>query len=134
MVSAGMPTRMATTSISGERVLILPFMPALDFVASAISRLVSLEVIETLRTAFRQRSVVAVMRVIPVIDMPVKVAWAVKPRACSNKDSANKPIWPVVAVRSAVVGRVVEVSVRTHGRRSDVYANLNLSLRSRGGA
>lgn len=120
---------MAATSISRERVLSFPFMAAFDYVASAISRLICLEVVKALRPAFRQRSVVTVMRIKPIIDMPVKIVRAMKPRACSNKYPASKPIRPVVTVRSTVVWGIVEVSVRTHGSRSDVNANADLSER-----
>jgi hypothetical protein len=122
---------MATSPISGERVLSLPFMASVTDVASPISRLVCLEVVEALRPALRQRSSVTVMRIKPVIDMSVKVAMAVKPRTCSKKHPANKPIRPVVAVRSTVIWGIVEISVRTHWSWSDVYANSNLSLRHR---
>ncbi len=126
-----MSTSMATTPISGERVLSLPFMASFAYVASPISRLVCVEVVEALRPALRQRSSVTVMRIKPVIDMSVKVAMAVKPRTCSKKHPANKPIGPVVTVRSTVIRVVVEVSVRTHGSWPDVYANGNLRLRHR---
>jgi hypothetical protein len=122
---------MASTPISGERVLSLPFMASFAYVASPISRLICLEVVEALRPALRQRSSITVMRIKPVIDMSVKAATAVKPRTCSKKHPANKPIRPVVAVRSTVIWGIVEVSVRTRGSWSDVYANGNLSLRHR---
>jgi hypothetical protein len=126
-----MSTSMATTPISGERVLSLAFMAGVAYVASPISRLVCLEVVEALRSALRQWSSVAVMRIKPVIDMSVKAAMAVKPRTCSKKHPANKPIRPVVTIRSTVIWGIVEVSVRTHGSWSDVYANGNLRLRHR---
>jgi hypothetical protein len=88
-----------------------------------------MEVVEALRPALRHRSGITAMRIKPVIDMSVKAVRAVKPRACAKKHSANKPIRPVVAVGRAVIGFIVEVSVRTHGSYSDVYANGNLSLR-----
>src|SRR6202051_2922061 len=113
-----MSTRMATTPKSGERVLSLRFMASVAYVASPISRLVSLEMVEALRPALRQRSSVTAMRIKPVIDMSVKAVRAVKPRACSKKHPANKPIRH-------------EVSVCTHGSDSDVYANGNLSWRHR---
>jgi hypothetical protein len=120
---------MATTAISGQRMFSLRFMAGVAYVASPISRLVSLEVVEALRPALRQRSGVTVMRIKPVIHMSIKAVRAVKPRACSKKHPANKPIRPVVTVRSTVIWGIVEVSVRAHGSRSDVYANRNLSLR-----
>jgi len=122
-----MSTSMSTTPISGERVLTLRVMASVADVASPISRFVGLEVVEALRPALRHWSSVTVMRIKPVIDMSVEAVMAMEPRACSNKDPANKPIRPVVAVRSTVIGLIVEVSVRTHGSRSDVYPNGNLS-------
>jgi hypothetical protein len=122
---------MATTPISGERVLTPRIMASFAHVASPISRLISLEVVEALRTALRQRPSVTVMRIKPVIDMSVKTVRAVKPRARSKKHPAHKPIRTVVAVRSTVIGGIVEVSVRTYRSWSDVYANCNLSLRHR---
>jgi hypothetical protein len=116
-----------TTPISGERVLSLRFMASVAYVASPISRLISLEMVEALRPALRHRSSVTVMGVIAVIDMSVKALMAVKPRACSKKHPSNKPIRAVVTVRSTVIGRIVEVSIRTHGSCADVYANGNLS-------
>ena len=71
-----MSTSMATTPISRERVLSLPFMASFAYVASPISRLVCLEVVEALRPALRQWSSVTVMRIKPVIDMSVKAAMA----------------------------------------------------------
>jgi hypothetical protein len=102
---------MSTTPISGERVLTLRFMASIAYVASPISRLVSLEVVEALRPALRHRSSVTVMRIKPVIDMSVKAVRAVKPRACSQKYPAYKPIRPVVTIRNAVIWGIVEVSV-----------------------
>jgi hypothetical protein len=126
-----MSTSMAPAPISGERVLSLSFMASFAYVASPISRLVCLEVVKALRPALRDRSSVTVMRIKPVIDMSVKAAGAVKPRTCSKKHPTNKPIRPVVAVRSTVIWGIVEISVRTHGSRSDVYPNGNLSLSHR---
>jgi uncharacterized membrane protein len=106
-------------------------MASVAYVASPISRFVGLEVVEALRPALRHWSSITVMRIKSVIDMSVKAVRAVKPRACSEKHPPNKPIWPVVAVRSTVIGGIVEVSVRANGRRSDVNANRNLRLRRR---
>jgi len=130
--AAGMSGSMATASaISGERVLTLGFVAGVAYVAFPIPRFVSLEVVEALRAALRQRPGVTVMRIIPVVDMSVKAVMAVKPGACSNKQPANKPIGPIVAVRSTVIWDIVEVAVRTHGSHSDIYAHGNLSLRHR---
>jgi hypothetical protein len=118
-----------STPIARKRVLTFRVMAGFAYVAPPISRLISLEMVEALCPATRQRSVVPVMRIEPVIDVPVKAVRAVKPGACSKKHPANKPIRAVVAVRSAVIGSIVEVSVRTPGSGSDVHSNRNLSWR-----
>jgi hypothetical protein len=104
-------------------------MAGFAYVASSIASFVCLEVVEALRPALRQRSGVTVMRIEPVIDMSVKAARTVKPGASAKKHPAHKPIGPVVAVGSTVVGGIVEVSVRANGSRTDVYADSNLGLR-----
>jgi len=115
-----------TTPISGESVFGAPFMATVAYVALSIPRLVCVEVVEPLLAMFRQRSNVTVMRIIAVVDMAEKAATAVKPGASSNKHTANKPIGPIVAVRSTVIWGIVEVPVGTHRSRSDVYADGNL--------
>lgn len=124
-----MSTRMPTTPIARKRVFALRIVAGFAYVAAPISRLISLEMVEALCPATRQRSVIAVMRIEPVIDMSVKAVRTVEPRACSKKYPTNKPIRSVVAVRSTVIGCIVEVSVRTHRSRSDVHSNRNLSWR-----
>jgi len=131
VVPAAMSSSMAATSISGKSVLPLPIVAGVAYIASPISRLISVEVVEALRPALRERSNVTVMRIKAIVDMTVKAPRAVKPRARSKKYPANKPIRPVVAVRSTIVRGIVEVSVRAHRSRSDVYADRNLSLRDR---
>ncbi len=122
---------MAATPISGERVLTRRFMAGIAYVAAPISRLISLKVVEALGPAPRQRSAITVTRIKPVVDMSEKAARTVKPRACSNKYPAHKPIGPVITVRGTVIRGIVEISVRTHRSHSDVYAHRNLRLGSR---
>jgi len=122
---------MRTTPISGEGVLSLPFMGSVAYVAAPIPRLVCLEVVEAFRSALRQWSSVTVMRIKAVVDMAEKAARAMKPGASAKKHPVNKPIGPIVAVRSTVIWSVVEVPVGAHGSRSDVYADRNLGSRHR---
>jgi hypothetical protein len=107
----------------------LRFVAGIAYVASPIPRFVSLEVVEALRTALRQRSSVSVMRIKAVVDMAEKAVRAVKPGASSKKHPANKPIGPIVAIRSTVVRGIIEVSIGAHGSHSDVYADGNLGWR-----
>jgi hypothetical protein len=115
--------------ISGESMFPHPVMPRVNHDRSAIPRLVRMEVVEALRPAFRKRSNVAVVRIKAIVNVPDEAVWAMKPRPCPQKHSTHKPIRPVIAVRSAVIWGIVEVSVRAHGSRSDVYADSNLCLR-----
>jgi hypothetical protein len=126
-----MPAAVRTTSISGKGVFSPRFMAGVAYVASPIARLISLEVVETLRSALRQWPSVTVMRIEAVVDMAVEAVWAVKPGTSSKKHPAHKPIGPIVAVRSTVIWGIVEVSVWAHGSHSDVYADGNLAFRRR---
>jgi hypothetical protein len=69
------------------------------------------------------------MRIKTVVDMAVKAVRTMKPRTRSQKHSTNKPVGPIVAVRSTVIGGIVEVSVRANGSHPDIYANGNLRRR-----
>ena len=129
-----MPPAMRTTPISGEGVFSLAFVASVAYVASPIPRLICLEVVEAPRPTLRQRSNVTVMRIKAVVDMAEKAARSVKPGASSNKQPANKPIGPVITVRSTVIWGIVEVPVRAHGSRSDVYADRDLGMRHGGAA
>ncbi len=122
---------MRITPISRKGVFTPRFVASVAYIASPISRLVSLEVVEALGPALRQRSSVTVMRIKAVVDMSEKAVRPVKPGTGSKKHAANKPVGPIVAVRSAVIWGIVEVPIRAHGSRSDVYANGDLGLRRR---
>jgi hypothetical protein len=122
---------MRATSISGEGMFGARIMAGVADMASSVPRLVPVEVVELLRAMFRQRSTVTVMRVIAVVDVAVEAMRAVKPGASSDKYPANKPIRPIVAVGSTVIGSIVEIPIGTDGRRPNVYANANLGWRQR---
>ena len=117
---------MRTASISGQGVFTRSVMARVADVASPIPRFISMEVIETLRPALRQRSNVPVVRIIAIVYVAVKAARAMKPATSPIKHSAYKPIGTVIAIRSTVIRRVVEVAIGTYGSRSDVYADRNL--------
>src|SRR6266550_790410 len=85
-------------------------------------------------------AVVAVVVIAPGVATPASVVAvsataiiAAVPRASANKDTADKVVRTVEAIRCAFVGVVVIVSVRANGSRADVAwsdsnANGNLSL------
>lgn len=114
---------------AGEGMFPACIMVSMAYVAMPIPRLISLEVIERPGPALGQRTVVAIVRVEAVVDMAVKAGMAVEPWAGSKEDSANKPVGPVVAIGSAVVRGIVEVSVGAHGFHSDTDGNLGRSYR-----
>ena len=107
----------------------------LDYVATPIPRFISMKVgsVDMLvrpLAPFGHRAFVSVVRMEMVIHMAAEVGGAMEPRANTNKDSARKPLRPVVAVWSASIRRGVVVPVRTLGRGSNVDGNLSLHFRS----
>ena len=87
------------------------FMTGVPYVAAPIARFIALEVIELLRATLRHRAIVAMVRVVAVIDVAIEIAASVIPRPRADEDATVVPVGPVVSVRGAVIGRVVEVSV-----------------------
>src|SRR6266481_7205218 len=84
-------------------------------------------------------TIVAVVVIAPGVATPASVVTvsataiiAAVPRAGANKDTADKVVRTIEAIRCAFVGVVVMVSVRANGSRADVAwsdsnANGNLS-------
>ena len=102
-------------------------MPGVSYVTLAVPCFIGMEMVECPLAALGHRSGVTVTRVVTVIDMAVEAAMTVEPWAGSDEDAANEPVRPVIAVGSARVGRVVEVSVRAHRRDPDVHRDLSWS-------
>jgi hypothetical protein len=115
------------TAVAGERVFARAVMARVAYVASAIARLVPLEVIELPRSAVRQWPNVTVMGIEAVIHMAIEAGMAVEPGAGPDEQAADKPIGSVVTVGGAVVRRVVKIPVGADGCNSN--ANRNLGLR-----
>jgi hypothetical protein len=120
------PPRMATPR-EAAAVLAASIVIRCTYMTSPVSRLIRLEMRKRMRSASRQRSSIPVVRVIAIIHMAVKAARSVEPGPGSDKNAANEPIGPVIAVGRAVIRCVVEVSIWTNGRRSKVYTDANLS-------
>ena len=117
---------MRTTAAMVSRQCMLPtsIMARLPDIPVPIPSLVALEVIELLRSTSRQRPVVPVARIIPVIYVPVEAAMPMKPRSRTDKHAAIKPIRPVIPVRCTVIRRIVEVPIRAIRRNADPDNNL----------
>ncbi len=116
--------------IAGKCVFMAAIMTGVACVALPIPCLVAVEMVESLLASLRQRSMVTVVRIKTVVDVSIKAAVSVKPRAGSDEYPANKPVGPVVAVGSALVWGVIEVSVGAYRRHSHVDADCNLGLGS----
>jgi hypothetical protein len=113
-----------TTVISREGMFTAAIVGSIAYVALGIMRLVSLEVVELLSAARGQRSMVAMMRIVAIVDVAIEAVRTVEPGSSSNKYPARKPIRPVVAVGRTVIRSVVEIPVRTHRSHSNVNGNL----------
>jgi hypothetical protein len=122
----------AASPEAGKRVLGAGIVACVAYVASPVAGLVAVEVIELRRPALGQRTPVAVAGIEAVVHVAVEAGMAVKPGSCPNKQAADKPVRPVVAVGSTVIGRVVKVPIGADGRHSD--ADCNLGWRHVGGA
>ena len=117
-----------TASISRQGMLIARIVTGWAYVTPAIPRLVAMEMVEGRLPVTGQRPVITVMRVVAVIDVAVEPTRTVEPGSSSQKHSADKPVRPVIAVWSAVVRSVVEVSIGTYGGGTYIHANADLSL------
>jgi hypothetical protein len=94
-------------------------------VASPITHLVSVEVIEGLVSAGRSWTNIAVMWIEAVINVALEVVGAVEPRAGSHENAAAEPLGPVVPVWRAVVRGHIVVTIGTNGFCSDVDGDLS---------
>jgi len=114
-----------TTPKSGQRVFTARVMAGVAYVAFSVPRLVSVEVVELRLPAPWQRSIVAVVRVKAVVDVPVKALAPVEPGSSSKKHPAHKPIGPIVAIGSTVIWLIVEVPIGAHRSHSNFDCNLS---------
>ena len=101
-----------------------------------VSHLISSEVVVASRAvmfvevfaAMRVFAVIAVAAIVVPIDVAPKVAVTMEPGTRADKDAVCEPLGSVVAVRRAIVRRVIEVAVGALGRRTDLDCNLRLSF------
>jgi len=68
--------------------------------------------------------VIALAKIEMMVDMPVEVLRPVIPGSSTDEDSAAKPLRTIETVWSAIVRRNFVISVRTNGRRPNLYRNL----------
>jgi hypothetical protein len=114
----------AATVISRQCVFTAPAVIGWANVAVPIPRLIGLEVVKRMRPAIRQRAMISVAWIITVVHVAVKTVRPMEPRTCPDEHSTHKPIGPVIAVWSAIIGSVVEVPIRANRRYANVNGNL----------
>ena len=129
MVTAASVTTasMAAAAVPGKGMFTASVVSSRAYVALAVAGFISLEVIEAGGTALGEGAVVAVTGIEAVIYVSVEAGVAMEPWAGADEDSANEPVGAVIAVRCAVIRRIVEVSVRAHRSDADVDGNLGRS-------
>jgi hypothetical protein len=115
--------RMATAP-EARIVFAVGIVARIAYVAASIPRLVALEMIERLNTTSRRRASVTVARIVAVIDVAIEAVGTMKPWASSEEYTAGKPVRSIVAVGSAIVGGIVEVSIGAYRGYSNVDGNL----------
>jgi hypothetical protein len=102
--------------------------------AVAVADLVAFEVFDVVDgldgvfPAGWDRAMVAMVGMEMIIDVAVEAFGAVEPGADADEDASGEPLGAVVAVRSAVVGSDVIVTVGAYRRNANVDADGYLSL------
>lgn len=80
-------------------------------------------------SARRISSAISVARIVASIDMTTEMIMTVVPGANSDKRAIRKPFWPVVSIRSTLIGRVVIVAIWARRFWSKLHTKTNLSAR-----
>jgi hypothetical protein len=75
----------------------------------------------------RERAVIAIVCIKVVINVAMEVVGSMKPRPGSNEHAARKPLGAIVAVRRAVIRRIVIISVRANGSGANINTDAHLS-------
>ena len=97
-----------------------------DHVAAAVAGFIGVEVIELLGATLWHRAMVSVVRIVAVIDVTMEARGPMEPWSSSKEDAADKPVRPIVPIRSAIVRCVIKIPIRADRRRPDIYSNGNL--------
>jgi hypothetical protein len=117
MTSAARVTT-ATTGMSSTRKSRGVFAPSVMTgtagVAMLINRHVRVEMVERLLAFHRKWSVVAVVRIVSVVDMAIKSVRAVEPGASPDEHPTGKPVRPIVAIGCAFIGSIVKIAIGTN--------------------
>jgi hypothetical protein len=104
-------------------------MPGIAYDAMRIMRLVGMEVVERRLPVRRIWAMIAMTRIVAIVDMAIKSARAVKPGSSSDEYPAHEPIGPIVAIGCTVVGSEIEVAIRADWGHPDVDGYLRRRTR-----
>ncbi len=107
-----------------SRVFTATFMPWVAYGTMPIVGLIGVKMIKRLFPMIWKRTVVAVMRVVPVVNVAIPPMGAVIPGSRSQENSANEPIRTIKAIRCAIIGSIVKIAIRAH--RGHPYVDGNL--------
>jgi hypothetical protein len=78
--------------------------------------------------AMRVVAAISVMPIEVVVHMTPEISTPMEPGACSDKDTAREPLGAIVTIGRALVGRVIEISVRAFRRWADLHGNLSVQF------
>jgi hypothetical protein len=114
-------------------ILVIPVVTTVIFIAAARGVPVELMAMAVpmelaVLSVMRIFAMVPVALVIAVIYISVPAVGTMEPWACSEEDAIPEPFWTVIAIGSAIVGGVIEVSIGTDGGRSHVHAEAKRHL------
>ncbi len=131
MSAAGMAAAVKSAMSFG---IMLPacLMRRISYVTRSIACFVALEVIERLSAAPRQWPMIAMMRIVAIIYMSIEAMRTVEPRTRADEEAASKPVWSIVAIGSAIIRGIIEVSIWADGSRANRNADLRRGLRATG--
>jgi hypothetical protein len=96
--------------------------------SASIARFIGMKIRKRCFSAPWQRSPIAVIRIPAVINVAPEMGRPVEPRPSADKDATNKPVRPIVAVGSTVVGRIGKVPIGAHRRNADTDSYLSLGF------
>ena len=99
-------------------------------VTHLVSMKVSMAVVLKVLAALRERSMIAVVNIVMIVDMAVKLSGTMEPWTRSNKRAAVKPFRPIVPVGGARIRSVVIITIGATGLRADIHRNLRLRSRN----
>jgi hypothetical protein len=112
--------------VSGAKVRVA--VAVAPFVAFEVLNVIGAMMFIEMFAAMRILATPPIVTVEVVVDMSPEMLAAVKPWSRADEDASGKPLWAIVAVRGAIVGRIVEIAIGTFGRRSDLDRDLCVQL------